>query len=116
MTDRAGPPHPAHWEADVVLRDGGTARIRPIAAEDAGRLVSFYEQVSDESKYYRSSPPTPADGRKGEADPVHEVVVREAAHVAVGEAGVGGEEPVVLRLVGDLLVETDQPPGAVRGW
>ncbi|MFI6942563.1 GNAT family N-acetyltransferase [Streptomyces sp. NPDC050418] len=51
--------YPAHWEADVVLRDGGTARIRPITTEDAGRLVSFYEQVSDESKYYRFFAPYP---------------------------------------------------------
>ncbi|MGW4273768.1 GNAT family N-acetyltransferase, partial [Streptomyces seoulensis] len=51
--------YPAHWEADVVLRDGGTARVRPITAEDADRLVSFYEQVSDESKYYRFFAPYP---------------------------------------------------------
>ncbi|ATW51041.1 acyl-CoA synthetase [Streptomyces peucetius subsp. caesius ATCC 27952] len=51
--------YPAHWEADVVLRDGGTARIRPITTEDADRLVSFYEQVSDESKYYRFFAPYP---------------------------------------------------------
>lgn len=51
--------YPAHWEADVVLRDGGTARIRPITTDDADRLVSFYEQVSDESKYYRFFAPYP---------------------------------------------------------
>lgn len=51
--------YPAHWEADVVLRDGGTARIRPITADDADRLVSFYEKVSDESKYYRFFAPYP---------------------------------------------------------
>ncbi|WP_371535016.1 GNAT family N-acetyltransferase [Streptomyces sp. NBC_00466] len=51
--------YPAHWEADVVLRDGGTARIRPITAEDADRLVSFYELVSPESKYYRFFAPYP---------------------------------------------------------
>ncbi|MFJ5772649.1 GNAT family N-acetyltransferase [Streptomyces sp. NPDC093094] len=51
--------YPAHWEADVVLRDGGTARVRPITADDAERLVSFYEQVSDESKYYRFFAPYP---------------------------------------------------------
>ncbi|MFF8845113.1 GNAT family N-acetyltransferase [Streptomyces sp. NPDC015127] len=51
--------YPDHWEADVVLRDGGTARIRPITTEDADRLVSFYEQVSDESKYYRFFAPYP---------------------------------------------------------
>ncbi|MET8029590.1 bifunctional acetate--CoA ligase family protein/GNAT family N-acetyltransferase [Streptomyces avermitilis] len=51
--------YPTHWEADVVLRDGGTARIRPITVDDAERLVSFYEQVSDESKYYRFFAPYP---------------------------------------------------------
>ncbi|GGS51686.1 GNAT family N-acetyltransferase [Streptomyces griseoviridis] len=51
--------YPAHWEADVVLRDGGTARVRPITEDDAERLVSFYEQVSDESKYYRFFAPYP---------------------------------------------------------
>ncbi|MGW5847932.1 bifunctional acetate--CoA ligase family protein/GNAT family N-acetyltransferase [Streptomyces sp. NPDC055254] len=59
MTTESDPAYPAHWEADVVLRDGGTARIRPITTEDAGRLVSFYEQVSDESKYYRFFAPYP---------------------------------------------------------
>ncbi|MFD9354522.1 GNAT family N-acetyltransferase [Streptomyces sp. NPDC060031] len=59
MTTESDPSYPAHWEADVVLRDGGTARIRPITTEDAGRLVSFYEQVSDESKYYRFFAPYP---------------------------------------------------------
>ncbi|MGW6459519.1 bifunctional acetate--CoA ligase family protein/GNAT family N-acetyltransferase [Streptomyces sp. NPDC055078] len=58
---RTEPEHayPDHWEADVLLRDGGTARIRPITTEDAERLVSFYEQVSDESKYYRFFAPYP---------------------------------------------------------
>ncbi|WP_406441430.1 GNAT family N-acetyltransferase [Streptomyces sp. NBC_00631] len=51
--------YPSHWEADVVLRDGGTTRIRPITVDDADRLVSFYEQVSDESKYYRFFAPYP---------------------------------------------------------
>ncbi|MFJ2893711.1 GNAT family N-acetyltransferase [Streptomyces sp. NPDC087218] len=51
--------YPDHWEADVVLRDGGTARIRPITTDDAERLVSFYEHVSDESKYYRFFAPYP---------------------------------------------------------
>ncbi|MFF4316247.1 GNAT family N-acetyltransferase [Streptomyces sp. NPDC001507] len=51
--------YPSHWEADVVLRDGGTARVRPITVDDAERLVSFYEQVSDESKYYRFFAPYP---------------------------------------------------------
>jgi acyl-CoA synthetase (NDP forming)/GNAT superfamily N-acetyltransferase len=64
MTDPHDPdtgarPYPVHWEADVVLRDGGIAHIRPIGPEDAGRLVGFYERVSDESKYYRFFAPYP---------------------------------------------------------
>ncbi|MFI6107125.1 GNAT family N-acetyltransferase [Streptomyces sp. NPDC051310] len=58
-SDQPDHAYPDHWEADVVLRDGGTARIRPITPDDAERLVSFYEQVSDESKYYRFFAPYP---------------------------------------------------------
>ncbi|MDJ0341560.1 GNAT family N-acetyltransferase [Streptomyces sp. H10-C2] len=59
MTTPAPRPYPVHWEADVVLRDGGIAHIRPIGPWDAQRLVDFYEQVSDESKYYRFFAPYP---------------------------------------------------------
>ncbi|AWK11561.1 acyl-CoA synthetase [Streptomyces spongiicola] len=59
MQSPSDPAYPDHWEADVVLRDGGTAHIRPITTGDAERLVSFYEQVSDESKYYRFFAPYP---------------------------------------------------------
>ncbi|MEY9964528.1 acyl-CoA synthetase (NDP forming)/RimJ/RimL family protein N-acetyltransferase [Streptacidiphilus sp. MAP12-16] len=61
MTDTQGtaPPYPSHWEADIVLRDGGTARIRPLTPDDAGRLVAFYTEVSDQSKYFRFFAPYP---------------------------------------------------------
>ncbi|WP_020577602.1 bifunctional GNAT family N-acetyltransferase/acetate--CoA ligase family protein [Actinopolymorpha alba] len=59
MTDPPQLPDPAHWEADVVLRDGGTAVLRPIRPDDAERLVAFYSRVSDESKYYRFFAPYP---------------------------------------------------------
>ena len=52
-------PPPRHWEADVLLRDGKTAHIRPIRPEDAELLVEFYSRVSDESKYYRFFSPMP---------------------------------------------------------
>ncbi|WP_328806660.1 bifunctional acetate--CoA ligase family protein/GNAT family N-acetyltransferase [Streptacidiphilus fuscans] len=42
-----------------MLRDGGTARIRPIVPADADRLVDFYQHVSDRSKYYRFFAPYP---------------------------------------------------------
>ena len=45
--------YPRHWEADVLLRDGGTAHLRPVSPDDADLLVAFYEQVSSQSKYYR---------------------------------------------------------------
>ncbi|MBE7323145.1 GNAT family N-acetyltransferase [Nocardioides sp. Y6] len=50
---------PSHWEADVLLRDGKVAHIRPIRPDDADLLVEFYSRVSDESKYYRFFAPMP---------------------------------------------------------
>jgi len=55
---------PAHWTADVVLRDGRTAHIRPITADDKELLVDFYGRVSDESKYYRFFSPMPTLSEK----------------------------------------------------
>jgi acyl-CoA synthetase (NDP forming)/GNAT superfamily N-acetyltransferase len=43
----------------VVLRDGRTAHIRPISPEDGEGLVRFYEDVSDQSKYFRFFAPMP---------------------------------------------------------
>jgi acyl-CoA synthetase (NDP forming)/GNAT superfamily N-acetyltransferase len=53
------PGYPAEYEADVVLRDGATAHIRPIVPDDAELLVSFYSRVSAQSKYYRFFAPYP---------------------------------------------------------
>jgi len=50
---------PRHWEADVLLRDGWTAHIRPIRPDDSALLVDFYSRVSDQSKYYRFFSPMP---------------------------------------------------------
>ncbi|MGH3446568.1 MAG: GNAT family N-acetyltransferase [Nocardioidaceae bacterium] len=47
------PDYPAHWEADVLLLDGGAARLRPIRPDDAELLVEFYARVSSASKYLR---------------------------------------------------------------
>jgi acyl-CoA synthetase (NDP forming)/RimJ/RimL family protein N-acetyltransferase len=54
-----GRDYPAHWEADVVLRDGRTAHLRPITPDDAEGLVSFYSKVSAQSKYFRFFAPMP---------------------------------------------------------
>ncbi|MGW1105595.1 bifunctional acetate--CoA ligase family protein/GNAT family N-acetyltransferase [Streptomyces sp. NPDC002540] len=98
--------YPDHWEADVVLRDGGTARIRPITTDDAERLVSFYEQVSDESKYYRFFAPYP---RLSDRD-----VYRFTHHDYVDRVGlavtVGGEFIATVRY--DRIDERGRPASA----
>jgi acyl-CoA synthetase (NDP forming)/RimJ/RimL family protein N-acetyltransferase len=48
-----GHDYPHHWEADVVLRDGGTAHLRPIRPDDADRLKRFQSRLSDETIYFR---------------------------------------------------------------
>lgn len=50
---------PAHWDADVVLRDGRTAHLRAVRPEDVNLMVEFYARVSDDSKYYRFFTPMP---------------------------------------------------------
>ncbi len=49
----------ARWEADVVLADGGTMRVRPIAPNDAERIVAFHDRQSPESIYFRFFSPRP---------------------------------------------------------
>ncbi|MEV6202645.1 GNAT family N-acetyltransferase [Streptomyces sp. NPDC051771] len=88
-----GHAYPDHWEADVVLRDGGTARIRPITADDADRLVSFYEQVSDESKYYRFFAPYPRLSAKD----VHRFTHHDFVDRVGLAATVGGEFIATVR-------------------
>ena len=51
--------YPERWEADVVLRDGGTCHLRPITPEDAPRLVAFHARLSPETVYYRFFAPYP---------------------------------------------------------
>ncbi|MFD7879488.1 GNAT family N-acetyltransferase [Streptomyces sp. NPDC059766] len=85
--------YPAHWEADVVLRDGGTAHVRPITVDDADRLVSFYEQVSDESKYYRFFAPYPRLSAKDVRRFTHHDFVDRVGLAAV----IGGEFIATVR-------------------
>ncbi len=46
--------------------------------------------------------------RDHERHPLHVVDVGEPLHVALGQLGHGGEEPEVLGLVGDAVVELDE--------
>ncbi|MFJ5957955.1 GNAT family N-acetyltransferase [Paenarthrobacter sp. NPDC092416] len=45
--------YPEYWEADVVLRDGGTAHLRPIRPQDADALQAFHAGQSQASIYMR---------------------------------------------------------------
>ena len=47
------PGYPSQWEQDVVLKDGGTLRIRPIAPTDAPALQDLVRSMSTESSYFR---------------------------------------------------------------
>lgn len=99
-------PYPEHWEADVVLRDGGIAHIRPIGPGDAGRLVDFYEQVSDRSKYYRFFAPYP---RLSDRD-VHRFTHHDYDDRVGLAATVGGEFIATVR-----YDRTDEQGRAVSG-
>lgn len=45
--------YPAYWEADVILRDGSTAHLRPISPADRDALQRFYTAQSEDTKYLR---------------------------------------------------------------
>lgn len=51
--DELPPGYPRAWEADVVLRDGSIAQVRPIRPSDVALLQEFHERQSDESIYLR---------------------------------------------------------------
>ncbi len=45
--------YPEYWEADVVLRDGGTGHLRPISPGDAELVQAFHMRQSQNSIYLR---------------------------------------------------------------
>ncbi|AIJ25059.1 acetyl-CoA synthetase [Amycolatopsis methanolica 239] len=45
--------YPRHWEADVLLSDGGTVHLRPIVPSDADALVAFHGKLSERTRYLR---------------------------------------------------------------
>jgi len=54
MDDDPLPPgYPSEWEADVVLRDGTVAHVRPIRPSDTDGIHRFHSGQSDESIYLR---------------------------------------------------------------
>lgn len=53
MAESEQPPYPAHWEADVVLRDGATAHLRPVLPTDRDALERMYAGQSEQTIYLR---------------------------------------------------------------
>ncbi|WP_424185180.1 GNAT family N-acetyltransferase [Actinokineospora sp. G85] len=51
--------YPRHWEADVVLSDGGTVHLRPILPSDAEVLRAFHGRLSQRTRYLRYFGPYP---------------------------------------------------------
>ncbi|WP_369056262.1 bifunctional acetate--CoA ligase family protein/GNAT family N-acetyltransferase [Kineococcus terrestris] len=72
--------YPTRWEADVALRDGGTAHVRPIRPSDADAVAAFHSRQSEESRYLRFFAPMP---RLSERDLTRFTHVDHAERVAL---------------------------------
>jgi acyl-CoA synthetase (NDP forming)/RimJ/RimL family protein N-acetyltransferase len=82
--------YPAEWDADVVLADGGTVRIRPIRPDDGPRIVDFHGRQSPESIYFRYFSPRPRLSDGEVAHLTHVDYVDRLAFVALlGDVMVG---------------------------
>ncbi len=121
------------WDADVLLKDGRVAQLRPIVPGDADRLVEFYSRVSDESKYLRFFTPYPTlsakdverfthvdlDRRVAFVVTLHDLIIGVGRYDAVSadEAEVAFlvEDSHQGRGVGQLLLEHLAQAGRERG-
>ncbi len=75
--------YPAAWEADVVLSDGGTVRLRPIRPDDGPRILDFHSRQSPESIYFRYFTPRPRLSAKEVDHLTHVDYVDRMAFVAL---------------------------------
>lgn len=64
MTSTRDPAYPRHWEADVVLSDGGTVHLRPIRPDDAAALTAMHSRLSEQTRYLRFFGAYPAIPRR----------------------------------------------------
>ena len=120
----AAPADEPQWDADVLLKDGSVAQLRPIVPDDAERLVEFYSRVSDESKYMRFFAPYPKlsakdiehftnvdlDRRVAFVVTLHELIIGIGRYDAVvddpgGGAGLGAAESSTAEVA--FLVEDE---------
>jgi acetyl coenzyme A synthetase (ADP forming)-like protein len=83
--------YPSHLEADVVLRNGRTLRVRPVRSGDGERLQAFFATLSPEamhSRFFDICPPERAlEYAPAAVDYVHDFgVVAEAGDRIAGVA------------------------------
>jgi acyl-CoA synthetase (NDP forming)/GNAT superfamily N-acetyltransferase len=122
------------WDADVLLKDGRVAQLRPIVPDDADKLVEFYSRVSDESKYMRFFAPYPKlsakdverfthvdlDRRVGFVVTLHDLIIAVGRYDAVSdddaEVAFLVEDAHQGRGVGQLLLEHLAQAGRERGF
>jgi acyl-CoA synthetase (NDP forming)/RimJ/RimL family protein N-acetyltransferase len=81
--------YPPHWEADIVLRDGGTAHLRPITPQDAEALQRMHLAQSQESTFLRFFVPMPR---------LTETLLRQFTHVD------HTRQVALVALIGDEIV------------
>ncbi len=55
--------YPAHLEADAVLHDGSTVRLRPVRAADEPALLDLLERLDEDSRVFRFFSGAPDLGR-----------------------------------------------------
>ncbi len=121
------------WDADVLLKDGRVAQLRPIVPDDEKRLVEFYSRVSDESKYLRFFAPYPKlsakdverfthvdlDRRVAFVVTLHDLIIGVGRYDAVSdddaEVAFLVEDAHQGRGVGQLLLEHLAQAGRERG-
>ena len=53
MSSTTTPTYLAHFESDVVLRNGRTLRLRPVRAEDREAMLAFFQALSSDSLHSR---------------------------------------------------------------
>ena len=56
--------YPAHYESDILLRDGSTLHLRPIKPNDLQSLMEFHHRLSPRSIYFRFFSPLPELGEE----------------------------------------------------
>jgi len=53
MADEVNPTYPSQYETEALLKDGSRILLRPIKREDAGRWLSLFRRLSQETKLLR---------------------------------------------------------------